>query len=332
MKNNNNKQGDLPEVKTIYLHLTKKCNLNCVYCYFDAGKPLKLELSQPELATLFKNIVLLKPQKLVFTGGEPLLRNDIFNIAHLFHKIDTEKHTRLCLMSNGTLISEKIALSIKQHFDEVRISVDGPEKVNDILRGKGSFAEAMKAIHILNNLEMYPGVSITVMRPNASYLPAFMSFLFMEKYVTEFHISPFRPFGRGAEHAEFVYPWRETQTLVAKFWQKHFGTPSRLKEAEHHTLKNCGNCGVGSYMNIHPDGAVYPCHVLSVPEFLLGNVRQASLVDIYQNSVSLRKLRELDFTKLIGINQHVKLLLDNAVCLGEVYRDAKEELSALLQV
>lgn len=328
---NSKKQAGLPEVKTIYLHLTKRCNLNCVYCYFDAGESMESELSPSELAILFKDIVLLKPQKLVFTGGEPLLRSDIFNIAHLFRQIDTEKKTRLCLMSNGVLISEPIALSIAQHFDEVRISVDGPEKVNDRLRGKGSFSKAMKAIHTLNSLEMYPGVSITVMRPNASYLPAFLSFLLMEKSVTEFHLSPFRPFGRGAEHAEFVYPWREAQSKVAQFWQKHFGIPSRLKEADRYTLMSCGNCGVGSYMNIHPDGAVYPCHVLSVPDFLLGNVRRASLVDIYRGSGLLRQLRELDFTKLAEASQHVKLLPKNAICLGEVYRDSKEELSVLLQ-
>jgi MoaA/NifB/PqqE/SkfB family radical SAM enzyme len=321
----------LPEVKTVYLHLTKRCNLNCVYCYFDAGEPMESELSLSELAPLFNDIVLLKSQKLVFTGGEPLLRSDIFDIAQLFRRIDTGKQTRLCLMSNGVLIDEPTALNIAQCFDEVRISVDGPEKVNDKLRGKGSFPKAMKAIHTLNSIGIYPGVSITVMRPNAGYLPAFLSFLYREKSVTEFHISPFRPFGRGNERAELVYPWRETQTLVAQFWQKHFGIPSQLKDTDRHTLKSCGNCGVGNYMNIHPDGAVYPCHVLSVHDFLLGNIRRISLVDIYRDSTSLRKLRELDFTKLAGASHHVKLLLENATCLGEVYRDAEEELSTLLQ-
>jgi len=55
-------------------------------------------------------------------------------------------------------------------------------------------------------------------------------------------------------------------------------------------------------------------------------------VDIYRGSGLLRQLRELDFTKLSGASQHVRLLLKNAMCLGEVYRDAKTELSALLQV
>jgi len=321
----------LPEVKTIYLHLTKQCNLSCICCYFDAGEPLPSELSLTEFGTLFKDIVLLKPQKLVFTGGEPLLRSDIFYIAHLFRRIDNERRTRLCLMSNGTLIDEPSALNIAQHFDEVRISVDGPEAVNDQVRGEGSFRRAMKAIHALNGVGMYPGVSITVMRPNADYLPSFLPFLLKEKSVTEFHLSPFRPVGRGAKHAELEYPRRGAQLLFAQFCEQYFGIPSRLREANDYALMSCGNCGIGSYININPDGDVYPCHVLSVHEFLMGNVRQSSLVDIYRGSVLLRQLRELDFAELAEASTRVKGLLGNAMCLGEVYREARQELSAQLQ-
>jgi len=317
--------------KTVYLHLTKRCNLGCIYCYFDAAKPMEPELSLDELNGLFRDILLLKPKRLVFTGGEPLLRSDIFDIAHLFRQIDVEKQISLCLMSNGILVNNQTSLSIARLFDEVRISVDGLEEVNDRLRGKGSFQKAMKAIDSLKNARLSPGVSITVMSPNAGYLPSFLSFLLKEKLVSAFHLSPFRPVGRGAQHPELVYPWREAQSLIAQFWQQHFGAPQRLKKADAYRLINCGNCGVGSYLNIHPDGNVYPCHVLSVPDFLLGNVRQSSLVDICQNSDLLRQLGELDFTRLTQVSQHVKGLLADAICLGEVYRDARQEIDGLLK-
>ena len=57
--------------ETVYLHLTKRCNLDCIYCYFDAGKSMKSELSLGDLAKLFRDIVLLGPKKLVFTGVNP---------------------------------------------------------------------------------------------------------------------------------------------------------------------------------------------------------------------------------------------------------------------
>ena len=317
--------------KTVYLHLTKRCNLDCIYCYFDAGKSMKSELSLGDLAKLFRDIVLLGPKKLVFTGGEPLLRSDIFDIACLFRQIDVGKQTSLCLISNGTLINSQTAKSIAHTFDEARISIDGPEVINDRLRGRGSFQKAMKAIDNLRHAGLSPGVSITVMSPNANYLPSFLSFLFKERFVTNFHLSPFRPVGRGAQHYELVYPWREAQLLIAQFWQQHFGAPQNLKEADAYQLIDCGNCGVGSYLNIHPDGNVYPCHVLSVKDFLLGDVRRSSLIDIYQNSNLLRRLGELDFTKLAQTSEHLKLLLANSICLGEVYRDAYQEIDSLIK-
>jgi len=119
--------------------------------------------------------------------------------------------------------------------------------------------------------------------------------------------------------------------VVADFWRRHFGTPSRFTEAPNNiNLASCGNCGVGSYLNIFPDGSVYPCHVLSVPKFLLGNVRQTKLSAIVKDSATLKHLRTLDFSQLKGGSERLKQLLSNAVCHGEVYRDAPEEVLQLL--
>ena len=115
-------------IKTIYLHLTHACNLCCTYCYFNAGKALKNELSLAELRLLLKEIVSLSPQKVVITGGEPLLRSDLYDIARAFRGIDSDKLIRLCLISNGLLIDTYQASLIAQTFDDVRISIDGPDR------------------------------------------------------------------------------------------------------------------------------------------------------------------------------------------------------------
>lgn len=312
-------------VKTVYVHLTRACNLRCSYCYFAAGEAMKLELSPNEFSLLFKEILSLAAKKVVFTGGEPLLRTDLFDIALAFREADPSRQIRLCIVSNGILIDARRAYRIAQVFDEVRISVDGPLEVNDKLRGKGVFQGAMKAIHYLRSAGAHSSVSITVTAVNLPYLSDFLSFLFQEKLVTEFHLAPFRPVGRGAEHSDFVCSWREAQLAVADFWRSHFGAPSRLGEADAYKLVGCGNCGIGSYINIHPDGSVYPCHVLSVPEFFLGNVRQTKLLDIVWESSTLKRLRDLDFKHLTRSSERLKQLLNNAICLGEVYRDAPEE-------
>ncbi len=317
--------------KTIYVHLTHACNLHCIYCYFDAGEALESELSLDELRLLFKEIVSLAPQKVVLTGGEPLLRSDLFDIAHAFREVDPDKQVCLCLISNGTLIEKQNVSLIAQTFDEVRISLDGPREVNDRLRGNGTFDGAVKAIHNLHSAGTYPGVSITVTTENVPHLSGFLSFLLREGVTTEFHLAPFRPVGRGALYLDLACSPREARLAVADFWQRHFGIQSGFAEAaDTVNLASCGNCGVGSYINILPDGSVYPCHVLSVPKFLLGNVRQTKLSTIIQESTLLKNLRNIDFTQLKGGSDRLKQLLTNAICLGEVYRDATEEVCRFL--
>ncbi len=59
---------------TIYFHVTKACNLRCAYCYFSAGDPMDKELSTEDALLVLKSASLLKPRRVVFTGGEPLER------------------------------------------------------------------------------------------------------------------------------------------------------------------------------------------------------------------------------------------------------------------
>lgn len=315
------------QLRTIYIHLTHACNLRCSYCYFDAGEPIDNELSLDELRLLFKEINLFTPQKVVLTGGEPLLRSDLFDIAEAFREVAPDRKIRLRLISNGMLIDKQEALRIAKFFDEVRISIDGPREINDRLRGNGAFDGALQAANVLRSAGVHPSVSITVTTENIAYLSGFLSFLLREGVTTDFHLAPFRPVGRGALHPDLACSPREARLAIADFWQRHFGIHSNFAESSSNAnLASCGNCGVGSYLNILPDGSVYPCHVLSVPKFLLGNVRQTKLSAIVQESTLLKDLRCLDFTHLKGGSNRLRQLLNNAVCLGEVYRDAPEEV------
>jgi radical SAM protein with 4Fe4S-binding SPASM domain len=284
------------------------------------------ELSPAELSSLFREIVSLSAEKVVFTGGEPLLRDDLVDVAHAFREADPSRRICLCLISNGMSIDAEAALWVARAFDQVRISVDGPETVNDELRGGGAFQGAMRAILHLRNAGLEPSVSMTVTAASLPHLPGFLTWLLDEILVTDFHLAPFRPIGRGAEHPALVCSWREAQLAVADFWRRRFGPPLRLGTTDAYTLVGCRNCGIGSYINIQPDGGVYPCHVLSVPEFRLGNVRGMGLTEIVRNSSILRQLENLDFIRLAEAKGPSGCSFKDAVCLGEIYRDAPEVL------
>jgi len=316
------------KIRNIYLHLTKRCNLSCAYCYFDAGVREDNELSLLQMKSLFEDIEKLSPQKVVITGGEALLREDFFDISHSLNAI--RGTTKLCLISNGTLINELLAEKIANAFDEVRISLDGPKEVNDRLRGRGSYDSATRAIRYLWLAGISPVVSITATNQNVDSLPEFLDFIKDNMFVSNFHVSLFRPVGRGAMRPDLEVPWREVQSKLAEYWEKYFGYPAGNKLTESFTLANCGSCGIGQHINILPDGSVFPCHVLSFPEFYLGNIKETNLIEIIESSILLDKLERLDFSQFTPVSKKLDPILQNAVCMGEIFKRYPQKLHELL--
>src|SRR5512135_3068163 len=130
--------------KEIIFSLTNRCNLRCAMCQIPAG-PQK-ELSTDEAKRLISDASLLHPQSFVFSGGEPLLRDDIFDLI----AFATRLKSNTCLTSNGTLINEKIAGKLSDAgIGVVNISIDGREDIHDSLRGKGNFKKALRGIECL---------------------------------------------------------------------------------------------------------------------------------------------------------------------------------------
>jgi radical SAM protein with 4Fe4S-binding SPASM domain len=90
-------------------------------------------------------------------------------------------------------------------------------------------------------------------------------------------------------------------------WQETFGLQIQIQRRAEEKL----NCGIGRFFSINPDGSVYPCHVLSFPEFYLGNVRNDALFSIYHSSPLLQKMKNLRFSKI-------------ALCIDCIHESSKE--------
>lgn len=307
-------------IDTIFIHVTKACNLVCAYCYFSASRSLPDELTTTEFASLWGQIISISPKKVVFTGGEPLLRLDIFELLQDLRHADEGHRIIRCLNTNGHLVTSEVAERLVGLVDEVRVSVDALSDRNDELRGKGNFANATRAIDLLCMVGLEPKVLVTVTRRTLADLEKLLCLL-ISQGITQININRFRPVGRGSQRFDWCVSEREVASAVEQAWHRLHPTDSSFSKKTEVGFQR--NCGVGAFLNILPNGDVFPCHVLSLPEFWCGNLRSDDLSTICARHSLLARLAALDFDHLKHIDSELIALTVKGVCMGEVYAQMK---------
>ncbi len=155
---------------------TRRCNLRCVHCYSDScDREYAGELSTAEGKRLIDALADYGAPTLLFSGGEPLLRPDIWELAD--HARD--RGLRTVLSTNGTLIGQEEARRIREAgFSYVGVSIDGVGETHDRIRGrKGSFEEAIRGIRNCRAQGVRTGLRFTVHRLNVDQLPGIFRLL-----------------------------------------------------------------------------------------------------------------------------------------------------------
>ena len=155
---------------------TKTCNLKCMHCYMgsDAQK-YKDELTTDEAKKFIDDLAEFRVPVLLFSGGEPLIRPDFFELAEYAQKAGV----RPTLSTNGTLITREVAQRIKDiGVGYVGISLDGLKDVNDKFRGvEGAYEKAMKGIENCVAVGQRVGLRFTINQHNARELDKIFDFI-----------------------------------------------------------------------------------------------------------------------------------------------------------
>jgi len=144
---------------------TRKCNLACMHCYSNsANKDYEGELTTAQAKKMILELEEFNVPVLLFSGGEPFLRKDLFELNDFAH----QHHIRTVISTNGTLITKEIARKIKDNnFDYIGVSLDGINERNDKFRGKtGAFALALSGIRNLVEVKQKVGLRFTITRHN----------------------------------------------------------------------------------------------------------------------------------------------------------------------
>jgi len=221
--------GTQNKPRLIFWELTKGCNLRCIHCRASAT-----ELSSPnDLTTeaakaIIDQIVEVSSPILVLSGGEPLFRSDIFELA----RYGTAKGLRVALATNGTLVTKQVAQKIVDSgVRRVAISLDGADApTHDTFRGiPGAFDAAITGFRNLKDLGMSVQINTTIARHNAHQLPQVLG-LAKSIGADALHTFLLVPVGCGVDiAAEQMVPPEEYERMLNWFYDQSLTGGIELK-------------------------------------------------------------------------------------------------------
>ena len=157
-------------------NVTRRCNLKCVHCYAHAkDQEFSNELSTDEGKILIDDLAHFGSPVLLFSGGEPLVRKDLPELA----AYAVQKGMRAVISTNGTLITSKTARILKEiGLSYVGISLDGMEAINDRFRGvTGAFKLALRGIENCQEAGIKVGLRFTINQANVEEIPKIFDLL-----------------------------------------------------------------------------------------------------------------------------------------------------------
>lgn len=272
------------DLYSIYLNMTKECNLKCTYCYAEERIESNYNyLTYEDYTRLIDELpgITSRAVDISFTGGEPLLNPITKNVA----KYAKSHNCYTRLLTNGTLINKNNISELVNSFDFFKISLDGSSAdKHNFYRGKNSYERTVAAIDLLKEHNANFLLAMVVTKDNMYDVPA-MS----EKWGNLITFQPLFPLGKakssssqnltGSEYFKAltldsnVIPYSEINTIIES---------QRAK-------KSLFKCAIGDgEVSISCSGDVYPCQLLHKSEFLLGNVHDSSLHDLYYSEKNMK--------------------------------------------
>jgi radical SAM protein with 4Fe4S-binding SPASM domain len=299
-------------------NITRKCNLKCSHCYINATtEELKTELTTFEAKNLINQISEVSRPLLILSGGEPLLRSDVFEII----KYGVSKGLKMGLGSNGSLIDSNVAINLKKAgISTVSISLDSckPEFHDQFRAVAGSWKKAVNAIQVLRENNVLVQVNTTVTQQNYEEIDDIMT-LAEKLGVENFHLFFLVPTGRGVKMSDITPAKYEEmiKTIFAKTSKHNLNVRPSCAPQFMRIARNEGldmrqwirGCIAGLYYcRVYTDGEITPCPYLPIK---LGNIREKSFRDIWFNSKLFNSLRT--FKSLKGKCGYCEY---NALCGG----------------
>lgn len=283
----------------VHLEVVAACNLTCTHCFAGTLPRKERPLTLHELDELFACLASMGAFRLGLTGGEPLLRKDIFDVIDL--AVGHGLHP--CITTNALLINERIACEFaKRDLVWLNVSLEGATAdTNDRVRGKDTFEKVLERLSVLSAHARFT-LAFTIMRTNLAEIEQCAE-LASRVGAAAAVFRPLYPVGTARQNLDLMPTFAEYNEALNKLARlandAHFGvdvldpfSAQSRAESQAVTSDNYG-CGAGNQVcSISVSGDVNPCSFLG-QAFVAANLRSQSFADIWHNSQGFREMREL---------------------------------------
>lgn len=225
-----------PPGPVVIWNLVRRCNLTCKHCYsISADIDFPGELSTDEVFTTMDDLRASGVPVLILSGGEPLLRPDIFDIS----RRAKEKGFYVGLSTNGTLINESNISDIAaMNYDYVGISIDGIRETHDRFRQKqGAFDASMHAIRLCREAGIKVGMRFTPTQDNAHELPQLLDVM-REEQVDKLYVSHLNYGGRGNRNRRSDVVHQATRQVMDLLFERCWEDIQAGRQTEYVTGNN----------------------------------------------------------------------------------------------
>lgn len=303
---------NLENLNELWIHTNNSCNLQCTHCLVSSGPWADKGLPGEDLFRIIDQGRELGVKRFFFTGGEPFVRKDIYD---LIEYVTRDADSELIILTNGMLFTKernlKRLLEVSRGRVKPQISLDGSTaEANDPIRGKGTFKKITEGIEAIAKAGLDPTVTTVVTSSNASDVSN-VTRLAAELGVTNHHLLWVHQRGRITDNGgngllvpvrrliDVVKEVKSTADQVGITVDNFESVKERLmsKKFTRYDLSNA----CWESLCVYSDGEVYPSAAFANYDGLsCGNVLEGSLEDIWKNSPVCSMFRNATVQKKAG--------------------------------
>lgn len=274
-------------LEEIDLNVTNRCNIACSHCLFAAGPEKGDDLSLGEITQVLEDGKKLGAHEVHISGGEPMVRKDFEQVLRIADRLDYFVR----LQTNMWAFKPEMMPVILETADEVLTSLDGMESSHDLIRKPGSFQKTVDSVDRLMETGIRVVVITAVQRKNYQDIPELVEFL-SDKGVDAHFLFSVTPLGR-ATNDDVVSP-KEWESLTEKLYEIYQSRELKTDTVcELHHLRgnesitfNEAECRLytRNHAIVLPNGKVFPCSMFITTDKSLGNIKDSSFEEIWNNS------------------------------------------------